>query len=209
MKQSCSLLPINKATGKADRRFISEADLKNFCIEQMRLRKYKAACSAVKKGKQRAHNPPDQYESEEGSGLAPSPLAAPFAALGKLALDSGGSSANTPADSPTTLPQPSLPQGLTAAPSTEPIQPQAFIDISEPSARTSTSRVYASTLSQYLAGITREVPGTSQLLNPGISDASSGGKGSKADRITALEKRLSEVESKVCEFDLRLKNLGV
>ena len=62
---------------------------------------------AIKMGKQWALDPPDAGEAE-GSSQAPSPLSA-LDGLETLKLDSSGSStAITPADSPATIPQPSL-----------------------------------------------------------------------------------------------------
>jgi hypothetical protein len=71
-----------------------------------RIKMTEEARSEARRGKQRARDSPEVGESE-GSELTPSPLTR----LGELTLDSGGSSAaNTPADSPSTLPQPPLPE---------------------------------------------------------------------------------------------------
>jgi hypothetical protein len=81
---------------------MSKAELLDFRIKQA-----KESGTQVKKGKQHTCDSPEVCESES-SGPAPSPLAT-LAGLGTLTLDSGGSfAANTPADSPATLPQPPL-----------------------------------------------------------------------------------------------------
>lgn len=110
-KLGCNLMPQNPKTGKTDRRALSEAELLEF-----RLKQAEGARAEVKRGKRRARDSPDTRE-QESSGQAPSPLAS-LAALGALALDSGGSSAaNTPDDSPATFSQPPLPDHPPAPPS--------------------------------------------------------------------------------------------
>jgi hypothetical protein len=101
------MVPINPDTGKTDRRALSETEIMDFRIKMM-----EEARSEVRRGKQRARDSPDAGESE-GSGPTPSPLAR----LGELTLESGGSSAaDTPADSPSILPQPALPERPAPAP---------------------------------------------------------------------------------------------
>jgi hypothetical protein len=69
-------------------------------------------------------------------------------------------------------------------------------------------------LTQHLTGVTLEVPGTSNPLDPAPlqvthfrSDASSDGASNTA-RIAALENRQDEVEKWMRDFDCRLKQLG-
>ena len=109
-------MPLNPKTGKTDRRLLSEAELLEF-----RLKQAKESRAQVKKGKQRARNSPEAEAGDsEGSGPAPSPLQT-LAGLGTLTLDSTGSSvANTPADSPSILPQPPLPERSAPAPPSGP-----------------------------------------------------------------------------------------
>ena len=103
-KLKCSLLPKNDKTGKTDRHPMTDEKLYEFRVGQ-----------AIKRGKQRALDSPDAGEAE-GSSQAPSPLSA-LDGLEMLKLDSGGSSAAiTPADSPSTIPQPSLTGTLTPPP---------------------------------------------------------------------------------------------
>ena len=119
-KLRCSMMPSNPETGRADHRTLSKDQMREFCIKQA-----KESHAEVKKGKRCAHDSPEAGKSE-GSGLAPSPLGS-LAGLGTLTLDSSRSSvANTPADSPTTLPQPpSLPERLAPAPHSAPGAPGA------------------------------------------------------------------------------------
>ncbi len=119
-KLRCSVMPSNPETGRADRCTLSKDQMQEFRIKQA-----KESRAEVKKGKRRARDSPEAGKSE-GSGLAPSPLGS-LAGLGALTLDSGGSSVtNTPADSPTTLPQPpSLPERLAPAPHSAPGAPGA------------------------------------------------------------------------------------
>ena len=109
-------MPLNPKTGKTDRRLLSEAELLEF-----RLKQAKESRAQVKKGKQRARNSPEAEAGDsEGSGPAPSPLQT-LAGLGTLTLDSTGSSvANTPADSPSILPQLPLPEHSALAPPSGP-----------------------------------------------------------------------------------------
>lgn len=93
-KVGCSLMPINKRTGKTDRRALPVARLLAFRIKQ---KNAKAA-----------------RESSGTSAEVPSPLAP----LANLTLDSGPSSTNTPIDSPSIAPLPPLPEGPGPAPST-------------------------------------------------------------------------------------------
>jgi hypothetical protein len=107
MKQECSLMPKDPLIGKTDCSCM-KADLRRFCIKHMKER------LKMSEEKQPAHSSYDVHELE-ALGSAPSPLAT-LAALRDLALDSDGSSvANTPADSPITLTQPSLPEPPTSA----------------------------------------------------------------------------------------------
>src|ERR1700677_1644941 len=79
-KQRCSLMPFNEKTGKADRSKLSEADIREYCISQLRKRK----------GKQPAHG----QRGSEASGSGASPLGM----LSALELDSGLSHSNSPVD---------------------------------------------------------------------------------------------------------------
>jgi hypothetical protein len=106
-------MPLNPRTGKTDRRQMSEAELLEFRIKQAN-----KLGTQVKKGKQRARDSPEAGESE-GSGPAPL-LLETLAGLGTLRLDSGSSVANTPADSPATLPQPPLLERAALAPPSGP-----------------------------------------------------------------------------------------
>ena len=119
-KLRCSMMPSNPETGRADCRVLSKDQMQEFRIKQA-----KESCAEVKKGKRHACDSPEAGKSE-GSGLAPSLLGL-LAGLGALTLDSGRSSVtNTPADSPTTLPQPpSLPERLVPAPHSAPGAPGA------------------------------------------------------------------------------------
>ncbi len=117
-KLRCSMMPLNPKTRRVDCHVLSKDQIQEFHIKQA-----KESHVKVKKGKQCAHDLPEASKSE-GSGLAPSPLGS-LAGLGALTLDSGRSSvANTPADSPPTLPQPpSLPECLALAPHSAPGAP--------------------------------------------------------------------------------------
>jgi len=91
---------------------MSEAAIRRFRVAQAKEKRdaaEKAAGSVVKKGKQRAHASSDQCESED-SAPVPSPLEG-LASLGKLVLDSGDSTGNTPADSHANLPVPTSLEG--------------------------------------------------------------------------------------------------
>ena len=100
-KIQCSLMPKNPAIGKADRHTISREDVLLYCLKLVE----KSRANIVR-GKQCADNPPDVGEPNSST---PSSLAQ-LAGLDSLTLDSGGSSAMiTPADSPDTGAQPSLP----------------------------------------------------------------------------------------------------
>ena len=103
-KQRCSFMPQNDETGKTDHHPMVDEKLYKFQVGQ-----------AIKRGKQWALDPPDAGEAE-GSSQAPSPLSA-LDSLEMLNLDSSGSSAvNTPANSPTTFPWPSLTETLALPP---------------------------------------------------------------------------------------------
>lgn len=97
-------MPKDPVTGKTDRSRTKE-ELRRFRINQLKPK--------MSTANQPARGSRD-VDEPEGSGSAPSPLAT-LAALGDLALDSGGSSvANTPTDSPT-LARPPLPDRPTSA----------------------------------------------------------------------------------------------
>ena len=97
-------MPQNDETGKTDHCPMMDEKLYEFWVGQ-----------AIKRGKQRALDPPDVGEVE-GSSQAPSPLSV-LDGLETLNLDSSGSSAvNTPADSPATFPQLSLTETLALPP---------------------------------------------------------------------------------------------
>jgi hypothetical protein len=206
MKQSCSLMPKNPRTGKTDRRARSEAQYLEYRIKQA-----EDWGSEVKRGKRPARDSSDPGESE-GSGPAPSPLAV-TAGLGVLSLDSGGSSAaDTPADTPPTLPQ--LPSPLRPSPA-----PPEAQNICEPSssAGASAPKPLVAASDWDSAAITAEAPSASALLNPAHRQAHhfrdsaspvSDGR-SNAARIAALETMQDEMERRMREFDARLKKLGV
>jgi hypothetical protein len=196
-------MPRNPETGKTDRRTLSEVELLDFRLKQAEERG-----TEVKRGKRRARDAPGASE-QEGSG--PSPLA-PVAALGALALDSGGSSAaNTPDDSPASLPQPPLPEHPTL-----PSAPEAR-KASKPSAGKPASNPPTAAPTHHPTGLVVEASGASRLLNtahlqaesshrdasPASDDASSGA------RISQLEVRLGEVEKWAEGVEGRLRLLGV
>jgi hypothetical protein len=200
-------MPRNPTTGKTDRRALSKTDLLEFRRNQP-----KEPQAGVKKGKQRAHDSPDEGGSE-GSGLSPSPLTA-LAGLGSLALGSGGSSpADTAVDSPTSSRQPPLVENPAPAPPSAPKNREA----SQPS-RKSASKRPAAAATQHSTGVTVELPGASQLLRPALRQASrSRGDASPASdegsslaaRIAKLESRLDKVEKWADEFNGRLMQLDM
>jgi hypothetical protein len=96
-------MPINPLTNKTDRHAWDPEVLLRFRIGQQRER----LAAGAGKGKQHADSPPDAGEPD-ASGSAPS-LLAPLASMQALALDSGSSAGNTPAESPVPLILPSIP----------------------------------------------------------------------------------------------------
>lgn len=113
-KSKCSLMPKNPATGKTDRHTLSAEYILAFRISEFE--KAEEGRAEVKKGKQRARDPPDSGEPE-ASKSTPSPLTA-LAGLGAMNLESAVSSAaNTPDNSPAVVSQPPLPERPTATPS--------------------------------------------------------------------------------------------
>lgn len=108
-------MPKNKHTGKADRRRKTDAEVLDYQLSQA-----KEQAQGVKKGKQRAVDPPDAAEAE-GSAKTPSPLAA-LSGLGTLTLDSPRDAPATPVDSPTTSFQSPSPGQTPSAP---PLAPKA------------------------------------------------------------------------------------
>jgi hypothetical protein len=203
-------MPHNPETGKTDRRARSKAELLEF-----RLKQAEQPASEVKRGKRRAQDSPDACESE-GSG--PSPLE-PLASLRGLTLDSGGSSpANTPAVSPTTAlpenpappPAPKARKALKRSAGKPLFKPPAAALTHHPKKKTGFTAEAPAT--SQLA----EAPATSRLLKPGHRQASRSRSdpspvsddGSNGARIAALETRQDEVEKKLRELDLRVKQLG-
>ena len=107
-------MPRNLETGKTLRSMNSD-ELLEFRLEQAGVQQ----AMEVKKGKQRAVNPPDAGEAE-GSGQSPSPLAA-LSGLNTLSLDSPNwSPAATTPESPATSLQPPLPEQIASAPPAAP-----------------------------------------------------------------------------------------
>jgi hypothetical protein len=98
-------MPVNPKTGKTDRRALTKAEFFEFRIKQVG----KKQAAGVKRGKQRARNPPDAGKPEASTPISPSE---PHTALGALAVKrSKPSVAKTPADSPATFPaEPPLPE---------------------------------------------------------------------------------------------------
>jgi hypothetical protein len=193
------MVPINPDTGKTDRRALSETEIMDFRIKMM-----EEARSEVRRGKQRARDSPDAGESE-GSGPTPSPLAR----LGELTLESGGSSAaDTPADSPSILPQPALPERPAPAPPSS--------SKTRDTSGKSSPKPPAAAPTQLLTGVTVEVPRTSQMLDPTLRQASrsrsdpspTSDDGNNASRIAVLERRQDQLENRLQELDSRLKSLG-
>jgi hypothetical protein len=196
-------MPHHPETGKLIRRRFTEAELLDFRLEQLE------SPSEVKRGKQKARNSPDDGGQGE---LVPSPLAS-ISALGDLTLDSGGSSAaNTPADSPSTLPRPPF--------SENPVQAQEKASKTHGAPKHSpgkpASRPTSAALAQHSTGVAFEEPTASpQLLKPALrqlsrshSTSPASDDGSNAVRISALENRQNEIEKWAHNFDLRLKKLG-
>src|SRR5258708_17122997 len=145
-KQGCSLMPQNPDTSKTDRRALSEARIREFRMKQVG-----ESCAKVRKGKRCAANSPDAGEPE-GPGSDPLPLTS-LAALGTLTLDSSGSSAaNTPADSPATLPQPPLPERPAPAPPSAPKASGASRDSAGKSASSSLWKLLLSIQQALLLG---------------------------------------------------------
>jgi hypothetical protein len=105
-------MPMNPATGKTDRRMLRGANVQEYRRQQTEI-----ARNEYNREKERGRTTGSPFTDEpSASGLAPSPLV-PLAGLESLTLKSGRSSAtNTPADSPNTLPQPSLPENPAPAP---------------------------------------------------------------------------------------------
>ena len=190
-------MPPNPKTGKTDRRAKTEAELLEFHLNQVKLR------AEVKRGKQRASDSPDSGE-QEGSGLSPSPLVG----IGMLTLSSGGSSAaHTPAEIPTTLPQPPLPDRQALAPTSNPIT------------RSTPKHLAGKTPSRpSTAAAADEVPSTSELfetappsqqasrLSPHDYASLARAVKANADEIRRLSMRISEWESWAEKVDSRLKD---
>ena len=104
-KQGCSLMPTNPKTGKTDRHKLTPAELLEFRTKQAE----KLHAAKGKKGKKRAHDPPDTAKPEASQSV-PSPMTTRSAGI--RGLNSKGarpSSTNTPTG-PAALPQPPLPQ---------------------------------------------------------------------------------------------------
>lgn len=202
-------MPHNPGTGKTDRRAKSDAELLN-----LRPKQAGGSGTEVKKGKLRAQIFPGGDEPED-SGPAPSPLTS-LVALGNLTLDSGESSpASTPADSPSTFPQPPLPERPAPAP---PPVPKTQ-DASKPSASKFAFQPLSAAPAQHLTAIVEAAaasqPPKRARRKPGrprLEPSPASGEGSNADgiadRIAALEKRQDGLEKRVNDLDSRLKELG-
>jgi len=134
-KQGCSLFPKNPNTKKADHCPWTQLDFLIFCKKQKAENAEKHS-TILEKRKRRAHGSPTSGKPEvpdegdpepipdagkpEPSVPVPSPSLL-TAGLGVMTLDSGASSAaNTPAESPTMVPQHTLPQNVSPAPPTAP-----------------------------------------------------------------------------------------
>ena len=199
-------MPVNKKTGKTDRRSLTAPEVLEFRIKQAE----EQHAVEIRKGKQRARGSPDIGEPE-ASRLVPSPLIE-LAGLGGLNLDSGRSSAaNTSANNPATLPQPPLPEHPAPAPSAAPKTSRA----SQRSESQSGSRSPVTALIQHLAGFAVEVSAASQFLQASrrqalrsLSDTSPASKdGSLAARIAAMERRQDTLEKRVRDINDRPKQL--
>ena len=201
-------MPQNPSTGKTDRRPLSEAAH----LEHRRKLADVASDSGagVKKGKQRARDPPGSAEQ------APSP-STHLAGFGTLTLDSGSSHATapsyatTPAHSPAISPQPTLPEH--PAPAPLPVR-SARIAAKKALARESSSKAPAAAPIGDSAGASRLLMPTRGEALRSHSDASAASDGrSNAARISVLESRLDELEQRLGnwanDFNLRLKDLGM
>lgn len=194
-------MPRDPETGKTVRRAMSDAELLEFRLKQTEGSSSKR--EEVRRGKRRANAPSGTGEQE---GAAQSPLADN---LGALTLESGGSSANTPGDSPANLPQVTLPERRAPSP------PLALETAgpSNPSQGEYTSKLPVAALTQRFTGFAVEVPRASKFLKPALRQASRSQSdtlpvsddGSIAARIAALERRQDELEKRVHELDSRLK----
>jgi len=192
-------MPVNRKTGKTDRRTLTEEELFKFRTEQVGERH----AAEVKRGKQPARGSPDGGEPE-ASVSVPSPLY-PLASLGALTLESGGSSAaDTPADTPPTLPMPPLPERPASPPSKSSKSSKARRASKRPASK-STSYPSMTAPAQHATAFVVEVPSTSQYLKPAPQPASAPLSGaspasdceSHGAKIAELERRLEEVEKQV------------
>ena len=211
-KVKCSLMPTYPTTGKPNRHAMKAADVREFRIKQFKERQELLKQSEeqqrraeMKRGKRRASDSPEP-EEPEGSVSAPSPVIA----LERLSLDCDRSPANTPADSPVTLPRPPLPD---PAPPVRKTRKRT-----KPSPSKFAFKPHSTAPTQDLTGPTSDEPSTSQLLMPAPRQASrSPGNASPASddsglayasRIAVLEAKQAQTEKALQEMNERLKKLG-
>jgi hypothetical protein len=205
-------MPVNPNTGKANRHAMKAAEVLAFRIKQLEERTESLKRSEeqrrraeMKRGKRRASDSPDA-EEPENSVSVPSPIIG----LEKLSLDCDRSPANTPADSPVTLPRPPLPNPAPPARKTR--------KRSKPSPSKFASKPHSAAPTQDLTGPTSDEPSTSQLLmpvprqdsrSPGNATPASDDSGlTNASRIALLEAKQVETERVLREMNERLKKLG-
>ena len=196
-KLKCSLMPVNPETGKADHHAMTEANIHNFCLSQVKVM-HKARHAAVKRGKRPVPESPNA-DDQGGSASAASPHAQ-LMDLERLLLGGGKPSpARSPADSLATLPRPLLED---AAP-----KPCKY---SKPSPSKSTSTSPSAAPTQRSTGPTVEAPSALQFLNPAHLHASHSPSSvspsnstilRQAARIDMLEAKQRELEQRVGELE--------
>lgn len=165
-------MPMNPETGKTVRRTMTESEVLEYRLNQ------KVSRAEVKRGKRRARNSPDMGEPE-GSGISP------LAGIGMLTLSSGGSSAaQTPSETPATLPQPPLPSRTPLAPT-----PASRIRIaSKPSTSETPSRSPTEATADDAAS-------TSQLFQPVHSSQQALAAPDYASLLAAVEKNTEKIRA--------------
>ena len=193
-KQGCSLMPRNTETNKTTRRKMTIDEIFNDRTKELKKRRKKEA-KAAKKLEGRAHSPHDASKPENPL-LAPSP-SEPLSGLGSLTPESAGSlsAANTPTDSPATVPP--LPEHPAPAPLKVP-KPRKS---TKRSASKPTFKALVTASAQHLTAFAVVVPTLEQLhkhrrrqASPPPSGASPESGDGKAARFAAIERRLDALE---------------
>ena len=210
-KQGCSLMPTNPKTGKTDRHKLTPAELLEFHTKQAE----KLHAAQGKKGKKRAHDPPDTAKPEASQSV-PSPMTTRSGIRGLNSKGTRPSSTNTPTG-PAALPQPPLPQRPVLPPSKAPEAQRT----AKRSAGKSAFKRPVTVPTQQSTAFAVEIPATSRHLKPthpqasrsqkGPSASQTGDDGSLAARVAAAERRQDELEKLVGEMEhklQRLKKLG-